>query len=420
MNLLITGGAGFIGSNLIRFVLDKPEVEKLVCLDCLTYAGHMANLEGVMDHPRFVFEKIDLRDKGKVIETVAAHGITHVMHLAAESHVDRSISGPDPFLHTNVLGTFHLLEACRVFWQRSEAGGQRSEVSLSSVALAKEEGAEANQPLHKENAGEFTRHSPSTYAKAPVDKPSTAPRPPSTVHSSPSTAHRPPSTVPSPPPTVHRFLHVSTDEVYGSLGREDYFTEGSPYAPNSPYAASKAAADMMVRAYHRTYGLPALITNGSNNYGPYQYPEKLIPVVIQCLVERRPIPVYGDGSHVRDWIFVEDHVEALWEVLCRGRVGEIYNIGAGQEWSNIRLVEWLCDLMDELRPEFGGGSRELIRFVGDRRGHDWRYAIDAGKIRREMGWEPQHGFQEGLRRTVQWYLENQAWVREVTVLKASG
>jgi dTDP-glucose 4,6-dehydratase len=333
MNLLVTGGAGFIGSNLIASVIDRPEIGKLVNLDCLTYAGHLSNLEEVCAHPKYIFERVDLRDKQAVLWVVEKHSITHVMHLAAESHVDRSISGPGEFVQTNVVGTFNLLEACRAHW------------------------------------GEH--------------------------------------------PDGKRFLHVSTDEVYGSLGKTGLFTEETPYAPNSPYSASKASSDLFVRAYHHTYGLPTLITNCSNNYGPRQFPEKLIPVVIQSVLERRGVPVYGDGMNVRDWLYVRDHAEALWTVLNKGICGQTYNIGGRNEWANIRIVELICDTIDELRPDLGGSSRKLITFVKDRPGHDRRYAIDAGKIERELGWVPSHRFEEGIRETIQWYLARQNWVKEV-------
>ncbi len=332
MRLLITGGAGFIGSNVIHHVIDRPEVERLINLDWLTYAGRLENLEKVSRHPKYVFEQVDLRDKAAVLEVMRRHDITHVMHLAAESHVDRSITGPGDFIHTNVVGTFNLLEACRACWTS---------------------------------------------------------------------------------PSGHRFHHVSTDEVYGSLGPVGYFTETTPYAPNSPYSASKAASDMLVRAYLHTYGLPAVITNCSNNYGPFQFPEKLIPVVIQSLLARKPVPVYGDGLNVRDWLYVRDHTEALWTVLTRGHDGETYNIGGHNEWANIRIVELICDLTDELAPHLGGHSRKLITFVKDRPGHDRRYAIDASKIKRELGWVPAHKFEQGIRETVRWYIDNQAWVRSV-------
>ncbi len=338
MNLLITGGAGFIGSNLIHHVIHRPEVTKLVNLDSLTYAGHLENLEAIASHPKYVFEKADLRDKAEVVEIIKRHAIPHVMHLAAESHVDRSITGPADFIHTNIVGTFNLLEACRAAW----------------------------------------------LAHAARD---------------------------TQPPT--RFHHISTDEVYGSLGPSGYFTETTPYAPNSPYSASKASSDMLVRAYHHTYGLPGVITNCSNNYGPYQFPEKLIPVVIQSVLARKPVPVYGDGMNVRDWLYVRDHAEALWVVLTRGRAGETYNIGGHNEWANLRIVELICDLVDEMAPQLGGNSRKLITFVTDRPGHDRRYAIDATKIKNELGWVPAHKFEQGIRETARWYLDNQAWVRSV-------
>ncbi len=343
MKLLITGGAGFIGSNVIHHVIDRPEVTRLVNLDCLTYAGHPENLEKVSPHPKYVFEKVDLREKDAVLHVVKKHAITHVMHLAAESHVDRSITGPGDFIHTNVVGTFNLLEACRTCWLNS---------------------------------------------RTPDARPQT------------------------------RFHHVSTDEVYGSLGSTGYFTEKTPYAPNSPYSASKAASDMLVRAYHHTYGLPAVITNCSNNYGPYQFPEKLIPVAVQSILARKPVPVYGDGMNVRDWLYVRDHAEALWLVLTRGRDGETYNIGGHNEWANLRIVELICDTVDEFAPELGGDSRKLITFVKDRPGHDRRYAIDANKIKNELGWTPAHKFEDGIRETIRWYLDNQAWVK--AVLKKSA
>jgi dTDP-glucose 4,6-dehydratase len=337
MKLLITGGAGFIGSNLIHHVIDRPEVERLVNLDCLTYAGRLENLENVVGHPKYVFEKVDLRDKAATLRVVEKHAITHVMHLAAESHVDRSITGPGDFITTNIVGTFNLLEACRERWL-----------------------------------------SPKSKVQSP------------------------------------KFHHVSTDEVYGSLGATGMFTEMTPYAPNSPYSASKASSDFLVRAYHHTYGLPAVITNCSNNYGPFQFPEKLIPVVIQSILARKPVPVYGDGMNVRDWLYVLDHAEALWTVLNKGKIAETYNIGGHNEWANLRIVELICDIIDEFAPQLGGNSRKLISFVTDRPGHDRRYAIDATKIQRELGWTPAHKFEDGIRETVRWYLDNQAWVKAVT------
>jgi len=340
MKLLLTGGAGFIGSNVLQHIINQPQIERLVNLDCLTYAGHLANLEKVSPHPKYVFARLDLRDKNAVVQVVQEHGITHVMHLAAESHVDRSISGPGDFIHTNIVGTFHLLEACRSAWGQNLSG--------------------------------------------------------------------------------KRFHHVSTDEVYGSLGPTGHFTETTAYAPNSPYSASKASSDMLVRAYHHTYGLPTVITNCSNNYGPYQFPEKLIPVVIQSVMQRKPVPVYGDGMNVRDWLYVRDHAEALWQVLTRGQDGETYNVGGHNEWPNIRIVELICDLIDELAPKLSGNSRKLITFVKDRPGHDRRYAIDASKIERDLGWRPAYTFEKGIRETVQWYLDNQEWVRTVSADKTAG
>ena len=327
MNLLVTGGCGFIGSHVLEHVIGQTEVAHVVNLDCLTYAGRLENVAAVASHPKYRFEQVDLRDKQVVARIVRDHAITHVLHLAAESHVDRSIEGPGDFIQTNIVGTFNLLEACREFWQN-----QKSEIR--------------NQ----------------------------------------------------------RFLHVSTDEVFGSLGTTGHFTETTPYAPNSPYSASKAASDLLVRAYHHTYGLDTVITNCSNNYGPRQFPEKLIPVVINKAAARQPIPVYGDGLNVRDWLYVTDHAQALWQALLRGRTGETYCLGGGNEWPNLRIVELICDLVDELAPQLGGNSRKLITFVKDRPGHDRRYAIDAGKIEQELGWQPAHTFESGIRETVRWYL----------------
>ena len=349
MNLLITGGAGFIGSNLIHHIIDQPAIAKLVNLDCLTYAGHLANLDSVARHPKYVFEQVDLRDKAETLRVVEQHQITHVMHLAAESHVDRSITGPGDFVHTNVVGTFNLLEACRSHWLDATRNTQHASVTDSRI----------------------------------------------THHAS-------------------RFHHVSTDEVYGSLGPTGFFTETTPYAPNSPYSASKASSDMLVRAYHHTYGLNTVITNCSNNYGPFQFPEKLIPVVIQSVLARKAIPVYGQGLNVRDWLYVRDHAEALWLVLTRGRSGETYNIGGHNEWANLHIVQLICDTVDEFAPQLGGQSRQLIAFVKDRPGHDLRYAIDASKMQQELGWTPAHKFEDGIRETIRWYLDHQAWIQTVS------
>lgn len=321
MNLLVTGGAGFIGSNLIRLIIDRPGVEKLVNLDALTYAGNLRNLEGIHDqHPRYHFEQVDLRDAVAVRRVVQEHDITHVMHLAAESHVDRSITSAGVFMETNVLGTLNLLDACRAQW-----------------------GDLPNQ---------------------------------------------------GPP----RFIHVSTDEVYGSLGLKDApFTEESPLLPNSPYAASKAAADCLVRSYIQTYGFSAAITRCCNNYGPNQHAEKFIPTILRCLRENRPIPVYGDGQNIREWIHVEDHAEALWAVLQKGRSGEVYNIGSGEEMGNLELVRHLCALADEASDSCPGHHLKLLSFVPDRAGHDLRYSVSTVKLRQQAAWASIIPLTEGLR-----------------------
>ena len=337
--ILVTGGAGFIGSN---FVLQWLETEKspVVNLDKLTYAGNLSNLERVTTDPRYSFVHGDICDRKLVCDLLQRHRPRAVVHFAAESHVDRSIHGPDDFVHTNVNGTFALLEEVRAY-----------------LAEATEEEKAA-----------------------------------------------------------FRFLHVSTDEVYGSLGADDpAFSEETPYAPNSPYAASKAASDHLVRAYHHTYKLPMLTTNCSNNYGPYQFPEKLIPLTILRARQGKPIPVYGDGKNVRDWLFVGDHCEAIRTVLARGKVGETYNIGGRNEKYNIDIVTAICALLDELRPTDPVVPHgKLITFVEDRPGHDRRYAMDARKIERELGWRPRETFESGMRKTVEWYLAHEAWIQEVT------
>jgi dTDP-glucose 4,6-dehydratase len=323
--LLVTGGAGFIGSNFVASTLAATG-EPIVNLDKLTYAGSLRNLEPVRDDPRHIFVQGDIGDRALVRELLKTHRPRAIVHLAAESHVDRSIAGPGAFIQTNVMGTFALLEEARAFSD-----------------------------------------------------------------------------------TI-RFLQVSTDEVYGSLGPTDpAFTETTPYAPNSPYAASKASADHLVRAYHHTYGLPTLTTNCSNNYGPYQFAEKLIPLMISNALAGKPLPVYGDGKNVRDWLYVLDHCEALRVVLERGRAGETYNIGGGAERANIDLVNTICGLLDKAAPRKGGAKyAELISFVKDRPGHDRRYAIDSCKLTRELGWRPREDFESGLRKTVDWYIENRA------------
>jgi dTDP-glucose 4,6-dehydratase len=336
MTILVTGGAGFIGSNFVLAWLDGAG-EPVVNLDKLTYAGNLANLAGVSSDPRHRFVRGDIGDADAVDALLAQQRPRAVVHFAAESHVDRSIHGPEEFVQTNVVGTFRLLESVRGYWQ-SLAGGERESF---------------------------------------------------------------------------RFLHVSTDEVYGSLGEADpAFSETTAYAPNSPYSASKAASDHLVRAYHHTYGLPVLTTNCSNNYGPYQFPEKLIPLMIANALEGKPLPVYGDGRQVRDWLFVGDHCEAIRTVLARGRPGEVYNVGGNAEKRNLEVVHALCDALQALRPR-AEGYRGLVAFVADRPGHDRRYAIDAGKIRRELGWAPRETFESGLARTVRWYLDNAGWVAQV-------
>jgi dTDP-glucose 4,6-dehydratase len=337
--ILVTGGAGFIGSNLVRYLLDSL-AEPVLNVDKLTYAGNLQNLASVWDDKRHVFVHGDIADGELIARLLEQYQPHAILNLAAESHVDRSIHDPDSFMQTNVVGTFRLIEAARNHW-----------MALPAELKAR-----------------------------------------------------------------FRFLQVSTDEVYGSLdGAAPPAAEGAPYAPNSPYAASKAAADHMVRSFHRTFGLPVLTTNCSNNYGPYQFPEKLIPLVIHHALEGKSIPVYGDGGNIRDWLYVEDHCAAIVRVLADGRPGETYNIGATNEVANIALVEQICAVLDEERPRRDGASyAQQVAFVADRPGHDRRYAIDAAKIRGELGWEPRESFATGLRKTVRWYLDDQDWVTNVT------
>ncbi len=342
---LVTGGAGFIGCNFVRHVLATTDL-RLVVLDKLTYAGSLESLGGVVDGERCAFVRGDIADRTLVDQLLEAWQPEAVVNFAAESHVDRSIDGPRAFVHTNLVGTFELLDAARLYWQRL--------------------------------AGEARRR--------------------------------------------FRVLHVSTDEVYGTLGEKGTFSEETPYAPNSPYAATKAGADHLARAYVHTYGLPVVVTNCSNNYGPYQFPEKLVPLMLLNALEGRPLPVYGDGLNVRDWLYVEDHCTGIVTALTRGRIGEKYNIGGGNERTNLQVVGALCDAVEARVPAASNPSlraagrtsyRELITHVADRPGHDRRYAIDAGKIRAELGWEPAHSFEAGLERTVGWYLEHRAWCEAV-------
>lgn len=340
MKILVTGGAGFIGSAVIR-ELSASTPHEVINVDKLTYAGNLASLADVSRSNSYSFEEVDICDQVSLRETFFRHCPDAVMHLAAESHVDRSIDGPGEFIRTNIVGTYNLLEATRAHWQ-----------TLDDSAKA-----------------------------------------------------------------AFRFHHISTDEVYGDLeGPEDFFSEETPYAPSSPYSASKAGSDHLVRAWGRTFGLPIIVTNCSNNYGPYHFPEKLIPLIILNALQGKPFPVYGEGTQVRDWLFVEDHARALIKVVTEGQVGETYNIGGHNEKQNIEVVRAVCGLLDELRPSTHDGItkyEQLITFVRDRPGHDVRYAIDASKIKRELGWVPQETFESGLRKTVEWYLANEDWWQSV-------
>ncbi|GAB7562306.1 dTDP-glucose 4,6-dehydratase [Methylobacillus methanolivorans] len=342
--ILVTGGAGFIGGN---FVLDwiKAGLGTVITLDKLTYAGNLENLKDIEGNPNHIFVHGDIGDRALLAKLLAEHKPRAIINFAAESHVDRSIHGPEDFIQTNVVGTFHLLEEVRAYWN----------------ALV------AANPTEKENP-------------------------------------------------QFRFLHVSTDEVYGTLGPTDpAFTETTPYAPNSPYSASKAASDHLVRAYHHTYGLPVLTTNCSNNYGPYHFPEKLIPLCLLNALAGKPLPIYGDGQQIRDWLFVKDHCSAIRRVLEAGKLGETYNVGGWNEKANLDVIHILCDILNELQPRTDGKRyEEQITFVTDRPGHDRRYAIDASKLERELGWKPAETFETGIRKTVEWYLQNQAWVSNVT------
>ena len=329
MKILITGGAGFIGSAVVRLAIARGH--SVVNVDALTYAACLDNVASVADHPNYAFEQVDIRNRAALDVVFSTHNPDAVMHLAAESHVDRSIDGPADFIETNINGTFNMLEAARTYWQ---AQGR---------------------------------------------------------------------------PNTFRFHHISTDEVFGSLGPTGMFTEETPYDPRSPYSASKASSDHLVRAWHETYGMPVVLTNCSNNYGPYHFPEKLIPVVILNALAEKPLPIYGDGGNIRDWLYVEDHADALLLVLEQGVLGRSYNIGGKNERTNLELVKTLCGILDRLRPRDAGPYTDLITFVTDRPRHDARYAIDPSRIRDELGWRPSVTVEEGLERTVQWYLDNQTW-----------
>ena len=334
--ILVTGGAGFIGSAVVRHIIENTQ-DSVVNVDKLTYAGNLESLESVENNSRYTFEKVDICDAKALARVFEHHQPDAVMHLAAESHVDRSIDGPAAFIETNIVGTYTLLEAARAYWNS----------------------------LNDEKKAAF------------------------------------------------RFHHISTDEVYGDLeGTDDLFTETTPYAPSSPYSASKASSDHLVRAWLRTYGLPTIVTNCSNNYGPFHFPEKLIPLMILNALDGKPLPVYGNGQQIRDWLFVEDHARALYKVVTEGKVGETYNIGGHNEKANIDVVRTICSLLEELvpnKPEGVAKYEDLITYVKDRPGHDVRYAIDAAKIGRELGWKPQETFESGIRKTVEWYLNNKKW-----------
>lgn len=338
MRIIVTGGAGFIGSSVIRHIINNTN-DEVLNIDKLTYAGNLESLKEIDQNPRYQFQQVDICDASKLEQIFEQFQPDAIMHLAAESHVDRSIDGPSTFIQTNIVGTYTLLEAARKYWQRLDE-------------------------IKKVN---------------------------------------------------FRFHHISTDEVYGDLdGTTDLFTETTPYAPSSPYSASKASSDHLVRAWQRTYGLPTIVTNCSNNYGPYHFPEKLIPLVILNALDSKALPIYGAGNQIRDWLFVEDHARALYQVVTQGTVGETYNIGGHNEKQNIEVVKTICRILDQLRPQNNAQPYEsLITFVKDRPGHDLRYAIDAAKIERELGWKPQETFETGIRKTVEWYLNNLEWCRRV-------
>ncbi|MCR9908113.1 dTDP-glucose 4,6-dehydratase [Vibrio campbellii] len=340
MKILVTGGAGFIGSAVIRHIILDTQ-DTVINLDKLTYAGNLESLVDISDSERYYFEQVDICDRAELDRVFSEHQPDMVMHLAAESHVDRSIDGPAAFIETNVMGTYHLLEAARQYWSNLDETHQ----------------------------------------------------------------------------SAFRFHHISTDEVYGDLeGTDDLFTETTSYAPSSPYSASKASSDHLVRAWQRTYGFPTLVTNCSNNYGPYHFPEKLIPLMILNALDGKPLPVYGDGMQIRDWLFVEDHARALYKVVTEGEIGETYNIGGHNEKANIEVVKTICSLLEEFRPNKPAGVESyesLITYVNDRPGHDVRYAIDATKIAQELNWTPEETFQSGIRKTVEWYLNNQQWWQRV-------
>jgi len=342
-HVLVTGGAGFIGSALLRYLSANDHAVTLN-VDKLTYAGNLESLKSVETNANYSFLRADITDAGVIADTIRKFQPTAIMHLAAESHVDRSIDGPSAFMETNIIGTYTLLQCALEYWRELES--------------------------QKRDA--------------------------------------------------FRFHHISTDEVYGSLGSEGLFTESTSYDPRSPYSASKASSDHLVRAWHHTYGLPTLITNCSNNYGPYHFPEKLIPLVILNALDRKPLPIYGKGDNIRDWLYVDDHASALWAVVQRGKPGETYNIGGNMERTNLGVVENICSILNEKKPSQDGGYEKLIEFVKDRPGHDMRYAIDSSKIKSELGWEPSESFESGLEKTIDWYLDNAWWWQPIRKGKYTG
>jgi len=409
MKILVTGGSGFIGSNLVRLLVEEKG-ESVINLDKLTYAGNAESLADLEGNPNYCFEQVDLCDAAALSAVFTKHKPDAVMHLAAESHVDRSIDGPGEFIQTNIVGTFNLLQASLAYWRSLPEAGETRKQSKEEKCVPRS--VATTRPDAKRTgtseSSESEKVSDFNVSGFPLSKES------------------------------FRFLHISTDEVYGSLEPDaSGFSETTPYDPHSPYSASKAASDHLARAWADTYGLPVLVTNCSNNYGPYQFPEKLIPVVILKCLRGEPIPVYGKGENIRDWLYVTDHAEALYTVVTKGRVGETYNIGGNNERQNIELVRTLCSLMDELAP--GGMTsvssddsatqplnstegcdhstsksfQDLITFVTDRPGHDMRYAIDPTKIRDELGWEPKEDFASGFRKTVLWYLNNREWTDNI-------
>ena len=337
MKYIVTGGAGFIGVNFIHYLIQSEPDCQILNLDKLTYAANPASLKSVGIYPNYSFIQADICENKLISQVINDFRPSIIVHFAAESHVDRSIDGPDSFIETNIMGTYNLLKVSREYFEQ----------------------------LNSSEQAEF------------------------------------------------RFLHISTDEVYGGLGEEGFFTEKTPYAPNSPYSASKAASDHLVRSWFHTYGFPALTTNCSNNYGPYQFPEKLIPVIIFNALDGKPLPIYGDGSNIRDWLFVTDHCRAIHRVIKSGRIGETYNVGGNNEKTNIEVVKTICALLDELKPKSSSQYQDQITFVADRPGHDRRYAIDAVKIQRELGWKPDETFESGMRKTVLWYLDNREWVENI-------